>query len=136
MPTIKINSGDVKYAIENEYGEVIGEIRFNPNDTDIYRRADEVEAWFRGLKFGEDVSMEEYFQFSDEVKQKFDYMLNRNVSGEIFKVCNPLTVTADGEMFFVNVLAVIIDVIREEQRKSYGELEKKIDDAVNEITNE
>lgn len=136
MPTIKINTGDVCYAIENERGDVIGEIRFNPNDTDIYRRADIAEKWFREHEFAEDFGTDDYFAFSDEVKKQFDFLLNRHVSDEIFKVCNPLTITEDGSLFFVNVLAVILDVVREEQQKAFGELEKKVDSAVADIIDE
>lgn len=138
MKEIRINSGDVCYAIVNERGENVGEIRFNPNDLDIYRRAEEVEQWFTEQQEGGNHgnSYEDYVTFCDAIREKFNYMLNRQVDKEIFRVCSPLTMTENGSMFFIEALKAIIQIVKEEQQERYALLEKSVDEAVAEITNE
>lgn len=136
MPTIKIKTGDVSYELKNEHGEQIGTITFNPADYDLIRRAEDVEKWFSEMKIGSVVSMDEFFEITDKIKAQFDYLCNRNVSGEIFKVCNPLTSLADGTFYFEQILSIILDLVTSETKKRMKASEKRIDSAVSEIVDE
>lgn len=134
MPTLTINTGDVTYQILNENGEEIGKIQFNPADIDITRRVDEVIKRFTEMKFPKKLTAEAVYKFSDTIKESFDYLLNRKVSDEIFKVCNPLTIMADGGYFYAGVLDSIMGIITAEIKKRREQSAKKIDEAVAQLT--
>lgn len=134
MPTLTINTGDVTYEILNENGEEIGKIRFNPADIDITRRVDEVVKRFTKMKFPKKLTTEAVYEFSDTIKESFDYLLNRKVSDEIFKVCNPLTIMADGNYFYAGVMDSIMEIITAEIKKRREQSAKKIDEAVAQLT--
>lgn len=136
MPTIKIKTGDVSYELKNERGEHIGTITFNPADYDIIRRAEEVEKWFEGTEISDTLTVDEFFEITDKVKEKFDYLCNRNVSSEVFSVCNPLTALADGSFYFTQILDIILKLVRTETSKRLKESEKRVNSAVTEITGE
>lgn len=134
MPTLTINTGDVTYQIVNEVGEEIGVIRFNPADVDIVKRFEQMQENLRALKFPEKFTVESLYEFTDRIKEQFDFLLNRKVSGEIFKVCNPLTVMADGGYFYAGVMESITEIITTEIKKRREQSAKKIDDAVAQLT--
>ena len=136
MPTIKIKTGDVSYELKNERGDVIGAITFNPADYDLIRRAEAVQKWFSEMKIGSDITVDEFFETTDKIKAQFDYLCNRNVSDEIFKVCNPLTSLADGTFYFEQILVIILDLVTSETKKRMRASEKRIDNAVSEIVDE
>lgn len=134
MPTIKIKTGDVSYELKNEHGEHIGTITFNPADYDIIRRAETVEKWFSEFKVKPGVTIDEFLEFTDKVKEQFDYLCNRSVSSDLFTVCNPLTILADGTFYFQQILEIIIDLVRTEVTKRMKASEKRVEAAVAEIT--
>lgn len=134
MPTLRFNTGEVTYQILNEIGEEIGAIRFNPADIDIVKRFDEVATHLRNMKFPKKMTHENLFEFTDAIKKEFDYLLNRKVSDEIFKTCNPLTIVDDGTYFYAGVLDAIIEIISTEIKKRRELSAKKIDDAVAQLT--
>ena len=133
MPTIKINTGDVTYDIQNEFGEQIGVIRFNPSDPDILKRAAEIERWFNETTVDEDMTEEQFYQFTDGIKEQLDKFCNRPISEELFKVCNPMSIMADGSYYFANVIKVILDIVYTETKKRMKASEKRVKKAVAEI---
>ena len=136
MQTIKLNTGEVSYELKDENGEHIGAIRFNPADFDLVRRAEAVEKFFTEYTVPDALDLESFFACSDEIKKQFDYLLNRPVSEEIFSVCNPLTLLADGTYYFTQVLTVIMDLVQKETAKRIKASEKRVREAVAEITGE
>ena len=136
MQTIKLNTGEVSYELKNEVGAHIGTIRFNPADFDLVRRAEAVEKFFTEYTVPDAFDLDTFFACSDEIKKQFDYLLNRPVSGEIFGVCNPLTLLADGTYYFTQVLAVVMDLVQTETKKRIKASEKRVSEAVAEITGE
>lgn len=131
---LTLKTGDVNYAIRNEYGEEIGTIRFNPADMDIMRRCDEVERWFKNIDIPEEPTIDDFFNLTDKIKAQFDFLLNRNVSGEVFKICNPLTLTADGTYFYSNVLEAVMQIIADTVKERRAKSEQRIAEAVAELT--
>lgn len=136
MPTIKIKTGDVNYELKDERGEHIGSIAFNPSDYDLIRRADEIESWFKSLDITEEITMDEFFAITDKIKAQFDYLCNRNVSADLFSVCNPLTSLQDGSFYFAQILEIIIELVRTETTKRMKASEKRVKEAVAEIVDE
>ena len=131
---ITLNTGDVTYAINNEFGETIGTIRFNPADVDLVRRCERVAEFFRDNAFPKNGTTEQFYEYTDKIKEQFDFVLNRKVSDEIFKVCNPLTLLADGTYFYVSVLDAIMDIVRTETKKRAEESARRVEEAVAELT--
>lgn len=136
MPVIKLNTGEVNYELKDESGAHIGAIRFNPADFDLIRRAEAVEKFFNEYQVPDDLTLEAFFACTDEIKKQFDFLLNRPVSAELFSVCNPMTLLADGSYYFTGVLAVILDLVRTETGKRIKASEKRVAAAVADITGE
>lgn len=110
---LKTDTGAVTVPIIDEKdGEVIGSFKFNPNDLDIIKRYEKVVESLNAMSVPDNAGTEEIFVVTDEIKRQVDYLLNYNVSSELFAKCNPLTLTSNGDFYVENVLdgiAVIIE---------------------------
>lgn len=80
-----------------------------------------VEA-LEAITFSNNTDADEMFKASDEVKKQMDYLLNYNVSNEIFAKCNPFTLTDSGDFYVEKVFEEIGGLIEEKMNKR---LEKK-----------
>lgn len=118
---LSVDTGSMLIDIEDK-GEVIGQFRFNPNDLDIIKRHEVVVKNLEGITLDEGSDVDSIFGVTDEIKRQIDYLLNYNVSSEIFAKCNPLTLTADGDFYVEKVLEGIAGLIEETMNKR---LEKK-----------
>ena len=107
---LSVDTGSVLIDIEDK-GEAIGRFRFNPNDLDIVRRYDNVVKALEIIEVPENSDVNTLLSVSDEIKEQLDYLLNYKVSDEIFKKCNPLTLTADGDFFVEKVIEGIAALI-------------------------
>lgn len=108
--TLKVDTGSVLINIDDK-GEIIGSFRFNPNDLDILNRYNHVVSVLENISVPEDYSQEDFFKITDKIKEQFDYLLNYNVSDEIFKKCNPLTLTESGDFYAENVIEGVTGLI-------------------------
>jgi hypothetical protein len=109
--TLSIDTGAMIIDIEDTGGDIIGQFRFNPNDFDIVRRYEYVAEELRKIVIPEDATTNDLFTATDKIKELFDYLLNYKVSDSIFKKCNPLTLTANGDFYAENVLTGITNLI-------------------------
>lgn len=100
---LSIDTGSVLVEIDDK-GEIIGKFRFNPNDLDIIKRYEKVVDALNNIDVPEDVKTDEIFKITDELKLQVDYLLNYKASEELFSMCNPLTLTANGDFYIENVL--------------------------------
>ena len=107
---LSVDTGSVLIDIEDKW-EAIGRFRFNPNDLDIVRRYDNVVKALESIEVPENSDVNTLLSVSDEIKEQLDYLLNYKVSDEIFKKCNPLTLTADGDFFVEKVIEGIAALI-------------------------
>lgn len=130
---LDIDTGSVIVEIRDK-GETIGEFKFNPNDVDIIKRYDHVIEAFNGMIIPEDVGKEDVFIASDEIKKQFDYLLNYNVSDQIFSKCNPLTLTASGDFYAEDVLIKIAGIIEKVTNQRIKKKETKIKKATAKYT--
>lgn len=114
---LKVNTGAVKVAVEDENGRKIGEFEIIPTDGDIINRYGKVVDFLNNIKFdqeaSEDEKEEKIRQFSAQIREQLDYLLNYPVSENIFRRCGPLTVTQNGDFFFVSVLDGICNIIEQ-----------------------
>lgn len=101
--TVKIMDGD----------EFLGSFRFNPADSNLVSRADEVNAFMRGLKIPEDdgEQSDAVVTVCNTICEKIDYLLGCQVSDSVFKVLGPLSIMEDGELYFEFLLDRIGDII-------------------------
>ena len=107
---LKVDTGAITVPIIDN-GEEIGRFRFNPSDWDIIRRFEKTVKFFEGLQVKDDMTEAEFFEITDGIKTQFDFLLNYEVSGEIFGRCNPLSLTSDGDTFVEVVLEGIAGII-------------------------
>ena len=112
---IVVDDGLKTYSIENKSGEVLGEFRFNPSDTNIIRRYEDV------AKFLNEVDLSKYpegvdgmTQLEDDMKKQILYLLNVGKNCDLFKVAGPMTPLVSGELYIENVMDAIKAVIEAE----------------------
>ena len=130
---LTLTTGDIRYQLVNEYGENIGVLQFNPVDIDILNRFDKVQEHFMTLKYPSNLTLEQIFDLTDDIKEQFDYLLNRKVSEQLFDKCNPLSPLPDGSFFFVSVLEKIAQIIKEQADERTEIFNKKIEKAIADI---
>lgn len=129
MSEIKVTTGAVKYTFKDEFDDEIGVLKFNPGDMNILRRYEDVQKWFGKLEIKNDMTQDDFFELTDNMKKQLDYLLNTDTA-EVFKVCNPLTPTGEGKVFFLNVLEVIENLIRKSMETKMDKYNAAIKDIV------
>lgn len=122
---LSVDTGSLLIDIDDK-GENIGQFRFNPNDLDIVKRYDEVVKTLETIQVPENSDENTIFEISDELKRQMDYLLNYNVSSEIFAKCNPLTLTASGDFYIENVLEGIASLVKRTMDKNLSRKKAKI----------
>lgn len=126
---MNINTGLAKVIIAD--GEIeYGSFYFNPADFELSKRYDEVIERLNKFTLPQDATYEQILAISEEIKGMLDYLLNYNVSSEIFKVANPLTPTSNGEFYFSVVLEGIANVCKIATEKRLAAKQAKIDKAL------
>lgn len=101
--------------MDEDNDRVIGSFKFNPTDSNLMRRANEVNEYLRTL----DVSGaggadgESLQRVCDTIAEKVDYLLGCKTSTTVFSTLGPLSVMEDGELFFEFLLDRIGDLINE-----------------------
>lgn len=126
---LKVDTGAVNVPIRDTDGEMIGCFKFNPNDLDIVKRYPKVVEELETLKMPEDTDLEAVIQVSEDVKKLLDYLLNYQVSNEIFAKCNPFTLTSTGTFFVEDVIEGIGNIIEQVTGERIKKKQKKIAEA-------
>lgn len=125
-----IDDGLKTYTFSNLKKEVFAELTFNPTDTSILDRYDKTVDMFNSvsLKSDSDEAIEEYIQtLSQTFKEQFNFLLNRDVSSELFRVYSPITVFANGDFFAEVILKKVGQVIEKELNVRLAKKAKKIE---------
>ena len=112
---LTIDTGLKTYTVKNTQGKKIGELVFNPTDTDIIKRYDEVISKLDQyeLLIKENNGPESVVMVSDRIKQDITYIINGDSDIAFFSVQSPLTMI-NGKFYFENVLETISAVIKRE----------------------
>ncbi len=126
--TLNVDTGAQVIDI-NDKGEIIGRFRFNPTDPDIARRWPKVRDAMNALTLPKNPTDDELFAVTDEIKKQFDFLLNYNVSDEIFSKCNPLTLVTNGDLYCENVLEGIAGIIEKVTNQRFEKKKVKIQKA-------
>ena len=110
---LKVDTGKIVVPIEDTDGECLGKMTFIPTDSDILKRYGDVVEFFNSTEFSEGSSEQEIMEYSDHVKEQFDYLFGYKVSEALFQKCGPLTIVSGGEFFFESVLDGISSIIEQ-----------------------
>lgn len=125
---LTVNTGAVVIDLEDEKGRKLGQFDFVPTDSNILDRYEKVVEFFNSTKFQDGLTEEQTEQeiknYTQAVREQFDFLFDYPVSQEIFSHCGPLTVVANGDLFFETVLEGIAGLIEKvlDQR-----IKKKLD---------
>lgn len=111
---LKLDAGFITVPIRDvNDGKELGSFKFNPNDLDIVKRYEKASTVLEGIVVPDDAGEEAIFEVSDKIKEQLDFLLNCKVSDDIFAICNPLTLTTDGDFFVEKVIDGIAGLIEQ-----------------------
>lgn len=130
VQNIVIDDGLKHFTFSNNDGEVFAEFAFNPADTSIIERYEQVVEVFNGIKLEGDTP-EERQQYlvtlSDTFKEQFDIFLNRQNAEGLFKKYSPITIFANGDFFAEVILHQISKIIEKEFDVRLQKKQKRIE---------
>ena len=125
---IKIDDGTKTYEIVDQDNKVRGTFKFNPSDTNILRRYDEVVEELEKVAEemnGTDKTTETQKELEKKVVALMDYLVKGDMGGTFFKINGPLTPMDNGDLFVVNVLESIGAIIEKETKKRIKKVDSK-----------
>jgi len=110
---LKIDTGAITIPVQDEDGEELGSIKFNPADMDIIVRYQNGIDQFSNIELSNDenLTIEEYKSVCDQIKAIYDYIFAYNVSEVVFAKSSPLTPLKNGEFYCENVLNGMIGIV-------------------------
>ena len=124
---LKVDTGAITIDLQDAKGKKIGEFDFNPSDSNIFKRYENVVEFFNNITFSEDLTeaqqIEEINKICDSINEQFDYLFGYKVGSSIFGTCGPLTVVSSGDFFFESVLDGIGNLI---EKITKQRVEKKL----------
>ena len=138
---IKIDSGLKTYDVVNKDGKILCQITFNPTDTGIARRYQEIKSRLFVLKNGfgrkskKKSIVEQLNELDAIVYEQIDYLLDAKVSETIFSITGPFSPLPSGKFFFESVLEGISQIIQEESKVNIAKIEEKINKYTNKYHN-
>ena len=129
---IKIDSGLKTYDLVNHEGKLLGQLTFNPSDTNIVERHAEVMRQLQKLQedFNKSVRKstisEDLAEIDRIVYEKIDYLLNADVSKTLFSIMGPFSPLANGQFFIENVMDAIGKVVQTDNTDRARKMRQKI----------
>ena len=126
---IVIDDGFKTYDIENKEDKVLGQFSFNPSDTSIIHRHEEVVNELSELSFDEQNTEnidEELKRIEKVIYEKINYLLNADVAEAFFSIMGPLTPLASGQYFIESELDAIGQAIQNETGERVQKIANKI----------
>lgn len=130
---IKIDTGLKVYDIVNLDGEKIGVFKFNPNDTGIVRRYEEVLKHLESVKIEmgneeeNENSFDTFIRLEDEIKTQMRYLIGNDSSDVFFEVMGAFSMLPTGELYIEQIIGVIGGLIINEGEKRKELLRKKVE---------
>lgn len=129
---IVVNSGFKTYDLVNEKDEFLGQISFNPSDTDITQRykkvVEELEKMDVDAKEGEEPEdfIETIRQLNEIVYEKVNYLVNADIAETFFSIMGPFSLMPSGQYFVEYVIEVIGNIIAQETGARVKKMNKRI----------
>ena len=145
MASIKISTGIKCYDVENERGEIIGQIKFNPSDVNLINRVEKFEETINAIhteinntlsnNADENTIKSMLIKADETIKDSVDNMFGKGTSLTIFgnqNIFNEL----NGKTFLERFLESIIPVIKQDIEDSTSHRADKLNkylDTLNEV---
>ena len=129
---IIIDDGLKTYELVNKDKKVLGEISFNPSDVNIAHRykevVEELEKMDINVKAGSDTedAINANRQMDVIAYEKFDYLVNANVSKTLFAIMGPFSLMSSGLSFIEYIMEVIGNIITQETGVRVKKMNKHI----------
>lgn len=127
---LKVNTGAVNVSLQDKDGEELGTFKFNPTDTGILTRYENVVDFFNSIKFADEMTEEESLakvkEMDEKIGEQFDYLFGYRVSDGIFGRCGACTVTENGDLYFEIVIEQIATLIEQTMQKRVEKKLKKV----------
>ena len=121
MAAIKTNIGNsvMKFTFTDDEGEVFASFRMNPADVKLAKRFQEASEYFEtiGDKLPKNASLDDVFQFNEELEEKLCYLLGYDAKQSLFGQVSATSIMEDGNMFILHVLNVIAEKLAPELQK-------------------
>ena len=131
---IVVNNGVKQYEVVDTFGNSLGIFMFNPADTNIVRRYDEIKKYLEEMAQKDyDEDLETIFKIEDEIKEKIDYLFGADVSGTFFATTGPLAIIETGEPFVWSVINSLEQVIEAEMNVRIEKI-KQMDEQIKKHT--
>ncbi len=112
-----INTGTKKYVIKDEHRRQMGEFFWNPSDTGILSRYNDVVEYFNSLDLKEGEDAEKFIVDADKgIVEKMSYLLNEDTSTSLFSRVAPLSMLANGNVYAFEVLERIAGLVEKESK--------------------
>lgn len=134
MSSIKINTGLKTFDIEDEYGNILGQISINPSDINLFEKANKArENILKQISTIDDMDSDKMsnediykvLQDTDKfIKAEIDNLLGAGVSDIVFKG-NCLN-TVNGITLAENFLSAILPIIQQEINKEVSKSEERM----------
>lgn len=125
MGQIVINDGEW-VDVTNTRGESLGGFYFNPADSEIATRCDEIAEFFGGLDAPAEMNGAYLHELNNTIKEKFDYLLGQGAGDTLFKKCAPVTLMPDGDLYANKILEIVFDYITKETNARIKKFEKNV----------
>ncbi len=129
---ITINAGFKTYDLVNEKDELLGQISFNPSDTNITQRYKKVVEELEKMDISEKPSNEaedliESIRKVDEIiYEKINYLTNADIAETLFSIMGPFSPMPTGQYFVEYIMEVIGNIITQETGARVKKMNKRI----------
>ena len=145
MASIKISTGIKCYDVENERGEIIGQIKFNPSDVNLISRVEKFEETINSIhteinntlsnNADENTIKSMLIKADETIKDSVDNMFGKGTSLTIFgnqNIFNEFKGKTFLERFLESIIPVIKQDIEDSTSHRAGKLNKYLD-TLNEV---
>lgn len=128
MERIKINDGSKSYEIVNQDDQVLGVFRFNPSDSNLIEKYNDVVESLRTYALESDSGEEQAVkEASGLIRDKLDALFGEDTSKTFFSIAGPLTPLSNGQFYIENILEAIGAVIETEMEVRVKKVRKRMD---------
>ena len=128
----KIDNGFKTYDIVDQNNKKVGQFSFNPADTNMIERYNEVVSEFPKVvdmfqkKEGKKETSELLAELDQYTYELIDKIFNAEVSANFFSIMGPFSVLANGHFFAESVIETIGNVIESEMGARVKKMNSKI----------
>lgn len=130
MERIKINDGYKSYEIVNQDDKVLGIFRFNPADSNIVEKYNDIVESLKAVTAPDGSDEESISKASCLIREKMNDLFGEDTSKTFFSITGPLSPLSNGQLFAENILEAIGAIIEKEMEVRV----KKVRERMNKYT--